>query len=50
MFLPNSVQDLESANEFFRTNIYHSANIEDVNSEIRDMQNTIYNYFAETHG
>ena len=50
VFLPNSVQDLESANEFFRTNIYHSANIEDVNSEIRDIQNTIYNYFSETHG
>ena len=41
---------LWSANEFFRTNIHHKANFEDVNSKIRDMQNTIYNYFSETHG
>ena len=50
MFLRNSVQDWESANELFRTNIHHNANIEEVNSEIRDIQNTIYNYFSETHG
>ena len=41
---------LWSANEFFSTNIHHKANFEDVNSKIRDMQNTIYNYFSETHG
>ena len=41
VLLPNSVQDWESAHEFFRTNIHHNANIEDVNSKIRDMQNTI---------
>ena len=39
MFLPNSVQDWESANEFPRMNIHHNANIEDVNSEIRDTIN-----------
>ena len=50
MFLPNSVHDWESANEFFRIHIHHNANIEDVNSEIRDMQNTIYNYFSEIYG
>ena len=50
VFLPNSVQDWESANEFFRRNIHHNANIKDVNSEIRDTQNTIYNYFSETYG
>ena len=50
VFLANSVQDWESANEFLRKNIHHNANIEDVNSEIRDMQNTIYDYFSETHG
>ena len=50
MFLPNSVQDWESANDFFRMSIHHNANVEDVNSEIRDMQNTVYYYFSETHG
>ena len=50
VFLPNSVHDWESANEFFRINIHHNANIEDVNSEFRDMQNTIYNYFSEIYG
>ena len=48
VFLPNNVQDWENANAFFRINIHHNANIEDVNSEIRDMQNTIDNYFSET--
>ena len=43
VFVLNSVQDWESANEFFRMSIYH----EDVNSEIRDL---ICNYFSKTHG
>ena len=50
VFLMNSVQDWESAKEFFRTNIHHCANIEDMNREIRYMQNTIHNHFLETHG
>ena len=39
VFLPNSVQDWESANEFSRMNIHRNANIEDLNSEIRDTKN-----------
>ena len=35
---------------FFRINIHHNANTEDMNSKIRDKQNTIYNYFLENHG
>ena len=31
-------------------NIHYNVNIEDMNSEIRDMQNTIYDYFSKTHG
>ena len=50
MSLTNSVQDWESAKEFFRMNIHHNANMEDMNSEMRDMQNIIYNYFSETRG
>ena len=50
VLLQNSVQDWKSANEFFRTNIYHNTNIEDINSEIRDIQNTFYNYFSKNHG
>ena len=38
---------LWSANEFFSTNIHHKANFEDVNSKIRDMQNTIYITFRK---
>ena len=34
---------MESANEFFRMNIHQNASIEDVNSEIRDMQNITFN-------
>ena len=33
------MQDWESANEFSGMNIHRNANIEDVNSEIRDTQN-----------
>ena len=50
MSLTNSVQDWECANEFFRMNIHHNANMEDMNSEMRDIQNIIYNYFSETCG
>ena len=50
MLLPNSMQGWERVNKFFRTNMHHNANIEEVNSEIGDMQNAIYSYFLETHG
>ena len=33
------MQDWESANEFSRMNIHRNANIEDLNSEIRDTKN-----------
>ena len=50
VILPNTEQDLESANEFFRSNLHHNNGILDIDNEICLMQSTIYNYFSEHHG
>ena len=48
VILPNTVQEWERANEYFRVNIHHNNEIKDVIKEINDMQNKIYDYFSET--
>ena len=50
VILPNTEQDWESANEFFRSNLHHNNEILDIDNEINLMQSTIYNYFSEHHG
>ena len=44
------MENWEHANRLFRTNIHHNANIVEVNSEIRDMQNIICYYLSGTCG
>ena len=50
MILANSAQGWELANEYFRHHLHHNNKVKDVNKEINDMQNKIYQYFSETHG
>ena len=50
VILPITVREWERANEYFRVNIHHNNEIKDVNKEINDMQNKIYDYFSETYG
>ena len=50
MILPNSVQEWERANEYSREHLHHNNKVKDVNKEINNMQNKIYEYFSETHG
>ena len=49
VILPNSVQEWEHANEYFRGHLRHSNKVKDANKEINDMKNKIYEYFCETH-
>lgn len=48
--LPKSKADWDTANEFFKQNLNNCDVIEDINLEIRNMQNIIYDYFAGTVG
>ena len=50
VILPNSVQEWECANKYFRDHLHHNNKVKDSNKEINDMQNKIYEYFSETHG
>ena len=50
VILPNSLHEWERANEYFRDHLHHNNKVKDVNKEINDMQNKIYEYFSETHG
>ena len=50
MILPNSVQEWERANKYFRDHLHHNNKVKDVSKEINDMQNKICEYFSETHG
>ena len=50
VILPNSVQKWERGKEYFRDHLHHNNKVKDVNKEINDMQNKIYEYFSETHG
>ena len=52
VILPNSVQERERANDYFRDHHqrHHNSKVKDVNKEINDMQNKIYEYFSQTHG
>ena len=47
--LPNSVQEWECANKYFRDHLHHNNKVKDSNKEINDMQNKIYEYFSETY-
>ena len=48
--LPKSKADWNIANEFFKENLNSCEQINDINAEIRNVQNVIYNYFAENNG
>ena len=50
VILPNSVQEWERANKYFRDHLHHNNKVKDVSKEINDMQNKICEYFSETHG
>ena len=50
VMLQNNEQDWESANEVFRSNLYHNNEILDINNEINLMQSTMQNHFSEHHG
>ena len=50
VILLNSVQEWQRANEYFRDYLHPNNKFKNVNREINDMQNKIYEYFSETHG
>ena len=50
VILPYSVQEWERANDYFRDHLHLNNKVNDVNKEMKDMQNKIYKYFSETHG
>ena len=49
VILPNNVQEWERASEYFREHLHHNNKVKDVNKEISDMHDIIYEYFSETH-
>ena len=49
VILPNSLQEWEFANQYFRDHLHCNNEIKDVNKEINDMQKKIYEYFSETY-
>ena len=49
VILPNSLLEWERTNEYFRDHLHHSDKVKDINKEIKDIQNKIYEYFSETH-
>ena len=43
--LPKTKSDWKQANEYFRVTLDHTKEIVDINEEITNLQNTIYDYF-----
>ena len=48
--LPKCKREWEQANEYFKTNIHHNNEINDINQEINILQDKLYNFFAEAYG
>ena len=48
--LPKTKSDWKQANEYFRVMLNHTKEIVDINEEITNLQNTIYNYFQTQCG
>jgi hypothetical protein len=48
--LPKTTVEWDIANDFFKVNLGYNGEIEDVNTVIKNVQNTIYDYFANNYG
>ena len=48
--MPKTKSDWKRANEYFRVMFDHTKEIIDINEEITNLQNTIYNYFRTKFG
>ena len=48
--LPKATKEWNTANEYFKQNLNSCENVNDIGVEIRNIQNAIYDYFAENNG
>ena len=48
--LPKTAEEWNTANEYFKQNLSNCENINDIEIEIRNIQNIIYNYFVVNNG
>jgi hypothetical protein len=48
--LPKSSAEWNIANDFFKLHLNCNNEIEDINKEIKNIQNTLYDYFADNYG
>ena len=48
--LPKTTEEWNTANEYFKQHLNSCENVNDIGVEIRNIQNAIYDYFAENNG